>query len=101
MKSMINNEIDCESLLDSADVKGTCIRYISPEVGIDGNPDGRNEMYHSFALLPQQTHSLNVGVEENRDDILHETDALITLKSDLPIGVLTAEPTLSTSFTVH
>lgn len=47
--------------------------------------------YRQLALFPEQTHSLNVGIVEHRDNIFPETDALITFKRDLPIGIVTAD----------
>lgn len=46
---------------------------------------------HFFGLLPDQTHSLNVRVVENRREPMEDTDALITFKEDLAIGVVTAD----------
>lgn len=50
-----------------------------------------DEFVRTLAVRPRQTHSTNVAVAESHDDIFEETDALITFKKNLPIGVLTAD----------
>ncbi|MDE6248894.1 MAG: laccase domain-containing protein, partial [Paramuribaculum sp.] len=47
--------------------------------------------FRKFAVLPEQTHSLNVGIAESLTDYLQDTDAVITFKHNLPIGVVTAD----------
>ena len=42
-------------------------------------------------LMPRQTHTLNVAVAENPDEDFPETDALVTFKHGLMIGVRTAD----------
>lgn len=41
--------------------------------------------------IPEQTHSLNVGIVENIWERFPDTDALITFQEDLPVGVVTAD----------
>lgn len=47
--------------------------------------------YRKFAVIPHQTHSLNVKVVSERDEWPEDTDALITFERDLPIGIVTAD----------
>lgn len=47
--------------------------------------------YSSFALLPIQTHSLNVHVASDINDIFEDTDALVTFEKGLSVGVVTAD----------
>lgn len=49
------------------------------------------EFYKNLAVLPEQTHSLNVGIVEDATSEFPETDALITFKRNLPIGIVTAD----------
>lgn len=56
-----------------------------------GEHDSLESVYRQLAVIPVQTHSLNVGVVENRDDEFPDTDALVTFRSALPIGVRTAD----------
>ncbi|MDE5808392.1 MAG: peptidoglycan editing factor PgeF [Muribaculaceae bacterium] len=48
-------------------------------------------IYRHSALVPEQTHSLNVAVVNNPWDSFKDTDALVTFEEDLPIGILTAD----------
>lgn len=48
-------------------------------------------MYKIHALMPEQTHSLNVGVVKNICEKFPDTDALVTFVPDIPIGVKTAD----------
>lgn len=57
----------------------------------DRNPESVNRQYHTLALIPKQTHSLNVGIVEYPNEHFPDTDALITFQQDLPIGVVTAD----------
>lgn len=54
-------------------------------------PSYITEIYKKHALTPTQTHSLNVAIAEGWDESFPDTDALITFKRDLPIGVVTAD----------
>lgn len=47
--------------------------------------------YESLALLPVQTHSLNVGIVKSRDEVFPDTDALVTFLPGVVIGVKTAD----------
>lgn len=73
-------------LLGEGGVKGYCMVPTDPESG-----NATKETYREFALLPEQTHSLNVGIAESTEDRFEDTDALITFQAGLPIGVVTAD----------
>lgn len=75
-----------ESLLHSGKALGECVY----PADFSDSEDYRRE-YESLALLPQQTHSINVGIAEMRDQSFAETDALVTFTPGLPIGVVTAD----------
>lgn len=47
--------------------------------------------YKSLVLLPEQTHSLNVGIVSSPDDVFRVTDALVTFLPGVVIGVKTAD----------
>ncbi|MDE5887933.1 MAG: polyphenol oxidase family protein [Muribaculaceae bacterium] len=50
------------------------------------------DIYSDLAVTPVQTHSLNVGMVNDRSENGFEnTDALITFSKDIPIGVRTAD----------
>lgn len=55
--------------------------------------DGEDSLdfYKRIALLPEQTHSLNVGIVKFAGEKFPHTDALVTFERDLPIGVVTAD----------
>lgn len=42
-------------------------------------------------LMPRQTHTVNVAIAERADDVFEETDALVTFRKGLRIGVRTAD----------
>ncbi|MDE5789893.1 MAG: peptidoglycan editing factor PgeF [Muribaculaceae bacterium] len=50
-----------------------------------------DQFYRHTAVIPQQTHSVNVGIVSNMSDEFPDTDALITFIPDLTIGVRTAD----------
>ncbi len=79
-------DLERTSLLVKGIARGFCFW---PKPGDD--VDDLRERYKKIALLPEQTHSLNVGVAENVTDTFPDTDALVTFKHDLPIGVVTAD----------
>lgn len=54
-------------------------------------PDAVKGLFELFAVIPVQTHSLNVKVIDGRYRELEDTDALVTFKPDIPIGVRTAD----------
>lgn len=73
-------------LMTEAGARGWCVfPDLSEEVS-----QGK-DLYRNMALLPEQTHSLNVGIAEARGDIFPDTDALVTFQPELPIGVVTAD----------
>lgn len=76
-----------EKLLTEDHAIGACMY---PKASVD-SAEGLIDLYRSHALLPQQTHSMNVAVVEHPCEIFPETDALITFRPNLPIGVLTAD----------
>lgn len=79
-------QLKTEKLTDDSDILA-CVVY--PE-DVHTVACGREE-YSSLAVLPVQTHSLNVGVVTSRDETFHDTDALVTFCSGLPIGIVTAD----------
>lgn len=79
-------EFKSTPLLNEGNAIGRCL---FPASGV-GSTDLK-QRYKIHALLPEQTHSLNVGIAEHRYDYFPDTDALVTFKQDLPIGVVTAD----------
>lgn len=69
--------------------KGATGCCLFPAAG--GGAGDMRGLYKIYALMPEQTHSLNVGIAEHRYDYFPDTDALVTFKRDLPIGVVTAD----------
>lgn len=53
--------------------------------------DDVKELYRKFAILPDQTHSINVAVSTFGKERYPDTDALITSLPGQPIGVITAD----------
>ncbi len=76
-----------ENLLTEDLAKGACLY---PETSVE-SAESLIAFYRSHVLLPQQTHSMNVAIAEHPCDIFPETDALITFRPNLPIGILTAD----------
>lgn len=72
--------------------KGVAAMCVAPENNED-SVKGCNlkQFYKQYALLPNQTHSLNVKVVEDYFENLDDTDAIITFKKDLPVGIITAD----------
>lgn len=74
-----------EPLIDIDHVQGLCvIPYTEDDIDT-------KRFLKSFAKIPVQTHSLNVGIVRKRWDRFEDTDALITFEKGLPIGVCTAD----------
>lgn len=73
-------------LLERGQARGFCL---FPAPGDDATDF--KWLYNLYALMPEQTHSLNVGIAEHAYDRFPDTDALVTFKRDLPIGVVTAD----------
>ncbi|MDE6272171.1 MAG: polyphenol oxidase family protein [Muribaculaceae bacterium] len=48
-------------------------------------------LYREIALIPDQTHSLNVGMATSMGESFPDTDALVTFSPELTIGVRTAD----------
>lgn len=48
-------------------------------------------LYKIYALMPEQTHSLNVGLVERMTQTFPDTDALVTFEPGIPIGIKTAD----------
>ncbi|MDE7413622.1 MAG: polyphenol oxidase family protein [Muribaculaceae bacterium] len=59
--------------------------------GLDESETVGKWFYRISALLPEQTHSLNVGLVVDPLQRFPDTDALVTFKKGIPIGVLTAD----------
>lgn len=53
--------------------------------------DYREFIARKRSIMPEQTHSINIGIVEDRLATFPETDALITTERNLPIGVKTAD----------
>ncbi len=73
-------------LLGSKKVMGFCLFPASGDESTD-----MKAVYNRYALMPGQTHSLNVGIAEDQNDHFPDTDALVTFKRNFPIGVVTAD----------
>lgn len=72
-------------------VEGKVTVGVNIKSGVDGDKDGYNDLYKSLAIIPNQTHSLNVGIVDESQKEFPDTDALITFRKDISIGVLTAD----------
>ena len=66
------------------------IGIIWPAEGFEPT-DGGKSYYRNFAVLPEQTHSLNVAVVNDIKDFFPDTDGLISLNPAIPVGVVTAD----------
>lgn len=64
---------------------------IVPEKRDGATAEGDKSFLRLWANIPQQTHSLNVGVVERPFQSFSNTDALITFLKEVPIGVVTAD----------
>lgn len=80
-------ETQSEILFENSNIVAKCIFPILP---FPNNQEMREYM-ESIALLPVQTHSINVKIATNNTDSFNDTDALITFQTGLPIGILTAD----------
>ena len=77
-----------EVLLLSSDIECFCI---VPEAKDGHTAEGDRSFLKLWANIPEQTHSLNVGIVEKPRQIFRDTDALVTFLKDTPIGVVTAD----------
>lgn len=84
---MGNFGIVSENLLCEGPAQGMSVYAAS----IDDDCDKVDEFGSLSAITPEQTHSLNVAIVENRWSRYHDVDALITFKPDISIGVFTAD----------
>lgn len=75
-----------EELVNDIRVRGICV---SPSVEDDW--DELRGSYEAMAVLPRQTHSLNVAVIERDVREYPDTDALVSFDPARPVGVLTAD----------
>ena len=66
------------------------VRIIWPTEGYEPE-DGGKSYYRRYAVLPEQTHSLNVAVVDRSSDVFPDTDGLISFNSGIPVGVVTAD----------
>ncbi|MBD5356357.1 MAG: polyphenol oxidase family protein [Bacteroides sp.] len=78
------SEVKYTQLLGGEKIKGGCLYPDDDSVTMQ-------DIYRKYALMPVQTHSLNVGIAEHCYDRFPDTDALVTFKRNLPIGVVTAD----------
>ena len=62
----------------------TCVVHDQPA-------DRSDDILPCNIVLPKQTHSLNVAIVSDGNEILEDTDAIITETPGLPIGVRTAD----------
>ena len=83
------NTIHTFTIMDDGRAEGRCF-YL---VGGGGRKMGEStDSYDNLAITPFQTHSLNVEiVEDNDNGCIPDTDALVTFKNDVTIGVRTAD----------
>lgn len=78
-------------LIDSVlDVDGAKGYVVYPDYPVSDKEKDK-EFYKNLAVLPEQTHSLNVGIVEDAGSEFKDTDALITFTHNLPIGIVTAD----------
>lgn len=78
-----------ETIFELPGVKGYCL---SPEPEtVQEDKAAIDAHYASVALLPVQTHSLNVGLAVTGDEVFEDTDAVVTFKPGLAVGVRTAD----------
>lgn len=86
---MYNPSVISEELLREGLAMGLCI---SPDMS-DLNSERVDLMayYRTLALIPEQTHSCNVALADSNLLRFENTDALLTFKKGLPIGIKTAD----------
>lgn len=82
-KPMYRREVVCRW----EKVSVMCVWPESDEV----EPDEMRQLYRKYAVLPQQTHSVNAGIVTGKEDEFPDTDALISLNSQIAVGVVTAD----------
>lgn len=75
-----------EPLLIHSGAEGMCLFPAS-----DDDASRMTDLISLYGIMPEQTHSLNVGVVRKRDDRFPDTDALISFDKELPVGVRTAD----------
>lgn len=85
-KDFVNKKYWEVCVLSSPPVRGaTVVPIDESEIGSE------RDYYNSLAIIPDQTHSLNVAIVNSRDQVLDDTDGLITFEENLPIGIRTAD----------
>ncbi len=84
---MRKEEFGTEVILRVGKARGEIIYPLEQHV----EADEMRAFYLDVAVVPEQTHSLNVGIVENPKQAFLDTDALVTFIPGLPIGVLTAD----------
>lgn len=82
-----NEEIRIESLSYNLSGVGAFVAVPVREIISEEEMCG---IIKNLATIPVQTHSVDVAIVENQDDV-YEADALVTFKKDLAIGVKTAD----------
>lgn len=78
-----------EMLFNNGDVTALCVTPVNNDK-MDEVIDFR-PFYREFAVIPHQTHSLNVKVVSERNEWPEDTDALITFERDFSVGIVTAD----------
>lgn len=78
-----------ENLLMDGEALGICLY---PDLrDIENENKDLMGIYKQWAIVPDQTHSCNVGIASGHKRFFHDTDALITFERDITIGVKTAD----------
>lgn len=75
-----------ENLLTENLATGVCLYPLC-----DGEMALAEMLYRRNAVIPEQTHSLNVGMAMSRWQKFPDTDALVTFEPGIPVGVRTAD----------
>lgn len=78
--------IEEESLCEDEGISGRCLMAADAECNVD-----LRTVYDGIVTVPRQTHSLNVGIAEHRNEVFPDTDALLCFTPGLPVGVVTAD----------
>ena len=68
-----------------------CLFPKQSEDGEYASAESYRALYRRYAVLPVQTHSLNIGVVEYPHQFFENTDALVSFRPDIPVGVVTAD----------
>lgn len=76
-----------QPLLSSGRARGFCIFPDEDSISVEEQAS----IYRTYAVMPDQTHSLNVAVASGLCDRFPDTDALVTFVPGVPIGVKTAD----------